>query len=161
MKIGVIADTHDNLPFIKKAVEIFNKENVELLIHAGDYVAPFTFNEFKNINCRLVGVFGNNDGDKKLLREKYNQIGELKYPPHTLILGNKRILILHDPIDLQRHLQYKIHDVIIYGHTHQPEVRKEGGVVILNPGECGGWLSGNYTILLLDTELLEATIIKL
>jgi len=35
MKIGIISDTHDNLPQIKKAVEIFNREKVELVLHAG------------------------------------------------------------------------------------------------------------------------------
>ncbi|HCL90984.1 MAG TPA: YfcE family phosphodiesterase, partial [Candidatus Atribacteria bacterium] len=50
MKIGIISDTHDNLPKIKKAVGIFNREKVELVLHAGDFVSPFTFLEFKNLN---------------------------------------------------------------------------------------------------------------
>ena len=77
MKIGIIADTHDNLPQIKKAVEIFNREKIELVLHAGDFVSPFTFLEFKNLNCSLKGVFGNNDGDKLYLQEKFKGIGEL------------------------------------------------------------------------------------
>lgn len=41
MRIGAMADTHDNLPMIRRAVEAFNAEQVELVIHAGDIVAPF------------------------------------------------------------------------------------------------------------------------
>ncbi|ODS31814.1 MAG: hypothetical protein SCARUB_03062 [Candidatus Scalindua rubra] len=42
MKIGIVADSHDNVPAIKKAVEYFNQSNVEFVIHAGDYIAPFS-----------------------------------------------------------------------------------------------------------------------
>ena len=41
MKIGVFSDSHDNVPMVKKAVELFNNEGVELVIHAGDFIAPF------------------------------------------------------------------------------------------------------------------------
>jgi len=79
MKIGIISDTHDNLLQIKKAVDIFNQEKVDLVLHAGDFVSPFTALEFKNLNCSLKGVFGNNDGDKILLRKMFKRIGAL-YP---------------------------------------------------------------------------------
>jgi len=48
-----------------------------LVLHAGDFVSPFTALEFKNLNCPLKGVFGNNDGDKLYLQEKFKGIGEL------------------------------------------------------------------------------------
>jgi len=41
-KLGVISDTHDNLDAIGKAVDEFNKRRVSLVLHAGDYVFPFT-----------------------------------------------------------------------------------------------------------------------
>ena len=28
-------------------------------------------------------------------------------------------------------------DAVLYGHTHQPDCREEGGLWILNPGSCG------------------------
>ena len=42
MKIGVLSDTHDHIPKIKRAVEIFNEEKVDLVLHSGDIVAPFS-----------------------------------------------------------------------------------------------------------------------
>jgi putative phosphoesterase len=36
--IGIISDTHDNLPAIKRAVDLFNEKNVDLVLHAGDFV---------------------------------------------------------------------------------------------------------------------------
>ena len=47
MKIGVLSDSHDNLPNIRKAVEVFSKNGVEALIHGGDFCSPFTLAEFK------------------------------------------------------------------------------------------------------------------
>jgi hypothetical protein len=53
------------------------------------------------------------------------------------------------------------YEVIIYGHTHRTDLRKIGKTLIVNPGECGGWISGKSTIALLDLENLEAKIINL
>ena len=41
MLVGLISDTHDNLPMVEKAVKRLNEEKVGLVLHAGDYVAPF------------------------------------------------------------------------------------------------------------------------
>jgi len=53
------------------------------------------------------------------------------------------------------------YDVIIYGHTHRTDLRKIGKTLIINPGECGGWLTGKSTIALLDLKTLEANIVEL
>jgi predicted phosphodiesterase len=134
MKIGIISDTHDNLPQIKKAVDIFNRGKVELILHAGDFVSPFTFLEFKNLNCPLKGV---------------------------LNLNNKNIVILHKEGLIDALAESQKYDVIIYGHTHRTDLRKIGKTLIVNPGECGGWLSGKSTIALLDLKTLEAKIVEL
>src|SRR5512136_1142704 len=73
MLIGLISDTHDNIPLIEKAVSRLNQEKVELVLHAGDYVAPFVIQKFKALNCKLIGVFGNNDGDHELLRKRFSE----------------------------------------------------------------------------------------
>ena len=41
MKIGVLSDSHDNVHMVAKAVELFNDEGVVLVVHAGDFIAPF------------------------------------------------------------------------------------------------------------------------
>jgi len=81
MKIGVISDTHDNLPLVEKAVKIFNEKEVEFVLHAGDYVAPFAVKVFKKLRAKFVGVFGNNDGDRILLGKKFDEIGFKLFSP--------------------------------------------------------------------------------
>lgn len=46
MKIGLIADSHDNLPMIRAAVEVFTAAGVEAVLRAGDIIAPFAAKEF-------------------------------------------------------------------------------------------------------------------
>ena len=161
MKIGIISDTHDNLPQIKIAVEIFNREKVELVLHAGDFVSPFTFLEFKNLNCPLKGIFGNNDGDKLYLQEKSKGVGELYPEPYNVNINSKNVIMLHKEKLIDALAESQKYDVIIYGHTHRSDLRKIGKTLIINPGECGGWLTGKSTIALLDLETLEAKIINL
>ena len=49
------------------------------------------------------------------------------------------------------------YDVVIYGHTHEIDVRKEG-TLIVNPGETGGWTTGRSTVAIVDLDSLEAEI---
>ena len=171
MKIGIIADTHDNLDAISKAVEIFNHEGIDLLIHAGDFVAPFTEQPFRKLQAPLVGIFGNNDGDKLLLKEKYREkgVGELYEDPHELELATKKLIVTHRPKIVSALAASGRYDVIIYGHTHQAEIehtsRKSGThsehIWIINPGECCGYLTGRKTVALLDLEKDKARIEEL
>ncbi len=161
MKIGIISDTHDNLPQIRKAVKVFNREKVELVLHAGDFVSPFTSLEFKNLNCPLKGVFGNNDGDKLYLQEKFKGIGELYPAPYNVNINSKNVIMLHKEKLIDALAESQKYDVIIYGHSHRTDLRKIKKTLIINPGECGGWLTGESTIALLDLETLEAKVINL
>ena len=80
--IGIISDTQDNRSSIRKAVEVFNHAGCSLVVHAGDYIAPFTFKEFVSLEGDFLGVFGNNDGERKGLIKQFSQIGALYQPPH-------------------------------------------------------------------------------
>ena len=170
LKIGIVADSHDNILMIRKAVEVFNARKVDYVLHAGDYVAPFAVKEFLRAEARLIGVFGNNDGEKKGIGKL---CGDVYKPPYSIVLGGKRILLTHDISSLKQELR-DTSDIVIFGHTHksaikrgglanflgEPEIVKEKPLYI-NPGECGGWLSGKGTVSILDLKLLEAEIITL
>jgi len=158
--VGLMADSHDNLLQVKKAVDFFNNRKVALVLHAGDYVAPFAIKELKKLLCPFIGVFGNNDGEKEGLKEMVGQTGEIHFPPFSLELSSKKVLLLHE---LQKLDSLKIHqyDLIVYGHTHKAEIRKETGTLLINPGECGGWLSGCSTVGWIDLEKMKAEIIAL
>ena len=50
MKLAVVSDTHDRKENILKAVSIINENNVDVLIHCGDYVAGFVKDWFNKLN---------------------------------------------------------------------------------------------------------------
>ena len=161
MKIGIISDTHDNVPNIKSAIRYFNSAGVETLLHCGDFVAPFALLPLRELVCKkLYLVFGNNDGEVKGIKELAAENGwQLGRPPMELELGGKKIVLLHEPDPLKALRENGKHDLICYGHTHRPTVEKENGRLVINPGEGGGWTSGRATFAIADLKTMEAEIL--
>ena len=156
-----MADSHDNLHSVKRAVQLFKDAGCELVIHAGDFVAPFAARELENLNCPVKTVFGNCDGEKKGLEKAIASFGEIKDAPLTFSYDGLDILVIHVPMDLERYAASGKYDIIIFAPTHKPEVRKKGKTLLINPGETGGWVSGKSTVVLLDTKTISAEIIPL
>jgi len=161
MKIGLISDTHENMTKIRRAVELFNREKVEVVLHAGDIISPITADHFQGLNSRFIGVFGNNDGDRLYLRQRFRRIGKIHVDKYEGRLGGKRFLLIHQPDMLEPLAASGAYDVIVYGHTHRWEISRHGGTLVINPGEAGGWITGKATVVLLDTETMEARLVRL
>jgi hypothetical protein len=154
MKIGVISDTHDNLAAVAAALRHFQEAGVEAVLHAGDYCAPFALKRILQARLPVHGVFGNCDGERMGLAKL---LPELADGPRRLELGGKKITLVHDEKRLT-HEDFEASDIVISGHTHEPKVQHHEGRLIVNPGECGGWLSGRCTVAVIDTERLWADI---
>jgi putative phosphoesterase len=165
MLIGVISDTHDNLPMVEKAIKRLNDEKVDLVLHAGDYIAPFVIPKFKALNAKLIGVFGNNDGDHELLKKRFSETEncEVRGRFAEIDANGFKIALLHgDETELLNALiNCGGFDAVIHGHVHAMGVRKVGKTLILNPGEVCGYLTGKSTMALLDTAKREARIVEL
>jgi len=165
MLIGLIADTHDHLPMVEKAVERLNEENVGLVLHAGDYVAPFVVPKFKDLRMKLIGVFGNNDGDRELLERRFNEHKGLEIRGNfaETIIDGVKIALLHGHEEelLKALIQSEGFDVVVHGHVHKAEVYRKGKTLVVNPGEVCGYLSGKSTIALFDTVKREVKIVEL
>lgn len=157
MRIGVFSDSHDNIVKIEKAVRFFNRNKVSFVLHAGDFVAPFTIPKIQALRCDWRGVFGNNDGERQgLARISERKIQEA---PFRIELAEKRITLVHDLATIDQKSEDT--DLIIFGHTHKPGIIKQHGKVLLNPGECGGWLTQESTVALVDLPSLACKIYKI
>jgi putative phosphoesterase len=165
MLVGLISDTHDNLPMVEKAVKRLNEEKVELVLHAGDYVAPFVIPKFKDLQAKLIGVFGNNDGDHELLKKRFNENKNLEMHGGfaAIKVDNLKIALLHGNEEelLKALIDSESFDVIVHGHMHKADVYRKGKTLIVNPGEVCGYLTGKPTIGLLDTVKREVKIVEL
>jgi uncharacterized protein len=158
--VGIISDTHDNRTTIVRAVELFNRKGVSLVIHGGDMVAPFTALDFQALSCPMEMVFGNNDGERVGLVNSFRDIATLLPGPRIFSFQGKRFLLMHESGCLDAVGNAAGVDVIVYGHTHYAEVRT-GHPLVINPGEAGGWLTGKATAALLDIETMAAEVVPL
>jgi uncharacterized protein len=165
MLIGLISDTHDNLPLIEKAIKRLNDEKVSFVLHAGDYTSPFTIPKFKALNCRLIGVFGNNDGDHELLKKRFSETEncEVRGRFAEVSVEGFKIALLHgDETELQNALvNCGGFDAVVSGHTHISVNKAKGKTLVVCPGEVCGYLYGKPTLALLDTSKREAKMVEI
>jgi putative phosphoesterase len=164
MKVGIISDTHDRLPLIENAVERLNEKAVGLVLHMGDYISAFAVQRLKPLKAHLVGVFGNNDGDKELLKKRFAELdAEIRGRFAEIEIDGLKIAMLHGEDEELLHSLINTggYDVIVHGHTHEATIYKQGRTLVINPGEVCGYLSENSTIAILDTETLDAEILQL
>ena len=165
MLIGAISDTHDNLPQVEKAVKHLNAAKVQLVLHAGDYTSPFVIPKFRALNCKLIGVFGNNDGDHEFLKKRFSETTNCTIHDRftTVNIDGYKIALLHGEETelLNALIDSEYFNAIIHGHSHNKSIEKKGKTLAINPGELCGYLTGKSTIAILDTDKHEAHIIEL
>ena len=157
MIIGVLSDTHDRLPAIDAALAVFARHGVETVLHPGDLVAPFAAKRLLAWKGPLHVTYGNNDGERKGLK---NALPQIQDGPLIIDLAGKKILLHHyldwcAPADLAKA------QIVVTGHTHETVNEVRDGKLILNPGECCGWVTGRSTVAVLDTDAFSANIIEL
>ncbi|HOJ20668.1 MAG TPA: metallophosphoesterase [Armatimonadota bacterium] len=175
MKVGIVSDTHDHLENLAEAIRLLNARGVELVLHLGDWVAPFvpvfmTKTAPEPLRCPVKGIFGNNDGDHFLFLQVIarEQTGiEIRKTLLPLELDGRRIVCYHgtEPEITEALVASKRWDVVFAGHTHEAGTREVDGVLHVNPGSLsgirGGKPGGPATFALYDTATGEAEIITL
>jgi putative phosphoesterase len=131
VKVAVISDTHMPRGARQLPADCVDRLRAsDLILHAGDVVAVDVLEELEAIGPPVHAVHGNMDDAE--LRQRL---------PRTTVVeaGGCRIGMTHDPGPsagrgerLTR--RFPDCDAVVYGHTHVPEVTREGSTWILNPG---------------------------
>lgn len=160
MRIGVVSDTHNNLKNVRRIVELFNACGVERVIHTGDISQAKTLDALAGLNAPLTGVFGNNDEERESLAAAIRRHGfSFVEPPLELLWHERRILVVHDPLEFDGHLA-EHHELALHGHTHRYRHEQRRSTLIFNPGECAGHMQGYNAIGVVDLETLQAELLK-
>lgn len=163
MIIAVMSDSHDNIWNLRKALEIVKKKNAQMIIHCGDFIAPFMLVELDQSGIPVHGVFGNNDGDKYLLTK--------------FSLTSLTNITLYDPVGLVDADGFKIgfthhgivgealaaggkFNLVCFGHSHKYFLKEIGRTILLNPGEIMG-KDGLPSFCLVDTNTAKIEKIEL
>lgn len=161
MRIGVFGDAHDHLDNVRRAVAEFNRRRCALVLFAGDLVSPMVVPALRRLNCRFIGCFGDNDGNRTGILGGMTVVGEIGEPPFGVLTADgTRILLTHTPESAREFA--RDFQVVISAHTHRPKIaRDEEGRLYLNPGETSGWTFRKPSIAILETRPLHAEIVPL
>lgn len=119
-RIGVLSDTHGKLR--EEVAEILRE--CDVILHAGDINTPKVMESLQAI-APLYIVRGN--ADKEWAEEIPEMLSEEICGLQVFMVHNKK-QIPKDTGD---------YDLVVFGHSHKYEERKEGNCLYLNPGSCG------------------------
>lgn len=114
-KIGIISDTHGFLP--EEALNIL--KDTDMILNAGDIVSEDILDDLKKIT-KVVAVYGNMDD--------FPIVSNLK-EEEVIDINGLKIHLSH-----KKEIRNKDYDVVVKGHTHKLEIKKEKGTLFLNPG---------------------------
>ncbi len=127
MRVLIMSDTHGIHTNLDKVLEL--ERPYEQIIHMGDiegdedYIAAAA-------GCPLAAVRGNNDYFSQLPQEQIIEV------------AGKRIFMTHGHYyyvaagleHLIREAKGRDADIVMFGHTHRPVIRKHGSLSVINPG---------------------------
>ncbi|WP_437203675.1 metallophosphoesterase family protein [Planctomicrobium sp. SH664] len=135
LQIGVVSDTHGDLPRTRHAVELLKEHSIAAVLHCGDIVSPEVIPLFNPWPTHFV--FGNCDAGLALLRRTIEDCGQTCHERFgSLKLGGRSIAFLHgdDLVQYVSATASNTYDLVCYGHTHKFEHHLEGKTLVLNPG---------------------------
>ena len=132
MRLLLIADTH--VP--KRARDLPGRvwdevADADVVLHAGDWVAPSLLDALEARARLLIACWGNNDGAQ--LRRRLPERADVT-------LGGLRFTVIHETgaatgREARMAKLYPDTDVLIFGHSHIPwDTTAKTGLRLLNPG---------------------------
>ena len=138
MQVGVISDTHDNVPAVEAAMDRFEAAGVDALIHCGDFVAPPVIPHLDLEGVPVHAVRGNNDGEREGLRDAFESLdgGMLHGRFAELAFDGVDVAVLHGeqrPV-IEALAASGEYGYVCHGHWHVREERSVGDSTVLNPG---------------------------
>lgn len=134
MKTMIISDIHGYSKNLKKALDVFYKDNCKRLIILGDLLSPgYDYEEVKtilnNFKFSLICMKGNNDG------YIFNELDFNVIDGYINIkLDDNNVYITHGHRYNRSNIDLKEKDILIQGHTHISSMFKENDKYYINPG---------------------------
>ena len=140
----VISDIHGSLFYLKKVIEIFEKNNYDKILILGDelYHGPRNplpkeynpketaelLNRYKN---KIIAVRGNCDSEVDQMVLNFPITADY----NMIFWENKKIFMTHGHIyNIDSPLPMEDGDIMIYGHFHIPIIQRKNEKIFLNPG---------------------------
>jgi putative phosphoesterase len=132
VKLLLIADTHIPNRARDLPAQVWDEvAGADVVIHAGDWVAPELLDELQTRAAQLVACWGNNDGPA--LRARLPERADVT-------LDGLHLTVVHETgatagRDARMSRLYPDSDVLVFGHSHIPwDTTTKTGLRLLNPG---------------------------
>jgi putative phosphoesterase len=159
MRLGILADTHDQLDRARRAVEVLRAAGAEALIHCGDLASPAVVWALAVLPSWFV--FGNHDSDmvphlqRAAAESGVNCLGW----GGVVELACKRVGVVHGHMsaDIRRVLAERP-DYVLSGHSHIASDEVIGSVRRINPGAL--FRADEFTVAVLDVESGELRFLR-
>ncbi len=161
MKIGILADIHDNVDNVRHAINLLNGLQVEVVLIAGDFVSPLVVPSLRKLRGKVIACFGDNDGNQIGIAGGMKIVGTLAQGPVGYRTDDGvHIIMAHQLDDLRDCIDGS--DVVVFAHSHRSSIATDRhGRVFINPGEVSGWMFRKPSVAVLETTTKEAQIIEL
>lgn len=127
MKILIVSDTHGQHKNLDIVLERMGK--IDALIHLGDVESEEHYIEAV-AGCKTYMIAGNNDYFSDLPGEREFMLG--KY--HVFITHGHYYYVHMGTKRLKQEARARRADIVMYGHTHCPDIDLEDDVITINPG---------------------------
>lgn len=161
MKICLVSDSHDRADAIELAVREAKARGAEAVIHCGDLIGAQTVKPTLAHGLPVHLIHGNNIGDTQALHFQMQKSGGLlRYhgPDARLVLGGRRIFVVHYPEYGHAMACTGDWDLVCCGHSHAAAVEQVANVKgsrtwLVNPGTVAGlaapatWVLGDLAAM--------------
>ena len=152
MKVLIVSDTHGSHRNFDKVIEREGK--IDMLLHMGDVEGGELYIE-KTAGCPVHIIAGNNDFFSDLPGEEEFYIGKYK----VLMTHGHGYYVSMDTRRLKREAAERGVHIVMYGHTHRPDIDLEDEVMVVNPGSLSYprqmGRKPSYVIMHIDEENID------
>lgn len=131
-RLVILSDTHVPARARELPSHVWTAiEDADVVFHAGDWVSDALLDQFEDRATRLIGVYGNNDGED--LQRRLPLVANVE-------IDGIRFAMIHETGQATRREQradqdFPDADVLIFGHSHIPwDTTTPSGLRLLNPG---------------------------
>jgi putative phosphoesterase len=122
MRVGVLSDTHGLL----RPEVLTLLAGCDRILHAGDVGESEILAQLREI-APVVAVRGNTDSGPEAGELPPSVAGDLEGLPYRMVHRREDV----DP-NWMKDLR-----LLVFGHSHRPELEWQGACLLLNPGACG------------------------
>lgn len=158
MKIAIMSDSHDRWDHLEKAIELAHEQGCELLLFAGDLIAPPGLTILEKFNGKVKFVWGNNEGERGGMTRKMDASEKIELcgDVYEDSVDGVKICMNHYPRFAQLAAKSGEFELCIFGHTHEYHHEMVGVCLLINPGEIQGYKTGISSFVVFDTQTKKA-----